>query len=550
MSGIDSLRDKARSKQEEAVTASAPVFIRACPGAGKTRVLVERHFRTGTSPRRTGRALLSFTNVAADELRDRCDGNRPDLTAFPHYIGTFDRFLWRYLVRPFLPAGPTWRHLHSWDQVPSAVVGHRKVPLSEFRFDYDPSTKHTQVRWPKPGNRLTNSGLTADSYCVSAKTARDRLQRDHGYMTGHEIRVAALNNVKDPSVTELLRHRFFEIVMDEAQDCSKLDLTLLDHLHDAELPLVVVADPDQGIYEWNDARPQELLTLTQRLPHHVELNGNWRSSAPICRLAATLRPASHTVPDLSVGTHHAVDNPVVLLPYGLERGKSSGLASPENAVEAFTELAAQEGIEGADCLVLAHSNASVPKIRSTPVLKAPKKPDTVALAWAAAVLGTGEADRNTREQALEIAARLLNAYWHPESSGSLSASLLEHGIAPALMCRSLPRCPSSGGRHSRRPVAQEGSHRLEEAKTTFRNRSGHPSGDASPGNGPLRHTDQCTGRPYRCHYIGIRTTEGAQLQHPPGKRKRSRSRSRPYPAKRDLQADRGLVRSVPAHRKL
>ncbi len=435
MSGIDSLRDKARSKQEEAVTASAPVFIRACPGAGKTRVLVERHLRTGTSPRRTGRALLSFTNVAADELRDRCDGNRPDLTAFPHYIGTFDRFLWRYLVRPFLPAGPTWRHLHSWDQVPSAVVGHRKVPLSEFRFDYDPSTKHTQVRWPKPGNRLTNSGLTADSYCASAKTARDRLQRDHGYMTGHEIRVAALDNVKDPSVTELLRHRFFEIVMDEAQDCSKLDLTLLDHLLDAELPLVVVADPDQGIYEWNDARPQELLTLTQRLPHHVELNGNWRSSAPICRLAATLRPASHTVPDLSVGTHHAVDNPVVLLPYGLERGKSSGLASPENAVEAFTELAAQEGIEGADCLVLAHSNASVPKIRSTPVLKAPKKPDTVALARAAAVLGTGEADRNTREQALEIAARLLNAYWHPESSGSLSASLPEHSIAPALMRR-------------------------------------------------------------------------------------------------------------------
>ncbi|CAL9328403.1 ATP-dependent DNA helicase Rep [Nocardiopsis dassonvillei] len=435
MSGIDSLRDKARGKQEEAATASAPVFVRACPGAGKTRVLVERHLRTEAMPRRTGRALLSFTNVAADELRDRCDGNRPDLTAFPHYIGTFDRFLWRYLVRPFLPAGPTWRHLRSWDQVPSAIVGHRKVPLAEFRFDYDPSTNHTLVRWPNPGNRLTNSTFSAESYCALAERVRDRLQRDHGYMTGHEIRVAALGNVEDPSVAELLRHRFFEIVVDEAQDCSQLDLALLSHLLDANLPLVVVADPDQGIYEWNDARPQELLALARRLPQHVELNGNWRSSAPICRLAATLRPAPHTVPDLSVGAHHAVDTPVVLLPYGFERRKSSGLEGPNEAVEAFTELAAREGIGNEDCLVLAHSNASVLRIRSEPALKAPKKPDTVALARAAAVFGTGEADRNTREQALEIAAQLLNAYWHPDGLGSLSASLAEHGITPALMRR-------------------------------------------------------------------------------------------------------------------
>ena len=36
------------------VHAAAPLFIRACPGAGKTRVLVDRHCLTPPGPRRAG----------------------------------------------------------------------------------------------------------------------------------------------------------------------------------------------------------------------------------------------------------------------------------------------------------------------------------------------------------------------------------------------------------------------------------------------------------------------------------------------------------------
>ncbi|MGG7607853.1 UvrD-helicase domain-containing protein [Streptomyces sp. ZG43] len=44
-----------------------------------------------------------------------------------------------------------------------------------------------------------------------------------------------------------LLSRFAEVVVDEAQDCSAADLAILQLLHDAGLPLVLVGDPDQAI---------------------------------------------------------------------------------------------------------------------------------------------------------------------------------------------------------------------------------------------------------------------------------------------------------------
>ncbi|WP_329359137.1 UvrD-helicase domain-containing protein [Streptomyces sp. NBC_01483] len=435
MSDLDTRRNQAQFQQQQAIHAAAPVFVRACPGAGKTRVLVDRHCLTPPGPRRSGRALLSFTNVAADELRERCSGNRPDLTAYPHYIGTFDSFLWRYLVRPFLPATLPWQHVLSWDHVPAAVVGPRKVPLSLFRFSYDSTTRRTRVQWPKPGKHLINSELSQEEYVIRAERRRDLLWQTRGYMTGHEVRIAALDHVRDPAVTDLLRHRFFEVVVDEAQDCSELDLAILEHVHRAGLPLAIVADTDQGIYEWNDARPQDLHTFTQHISNHLELNGNWRSSPPICQLAATLRPVLRSTPDLSVGDHYALDTPVLLLPYGRHRTKISGLLDATAAGESFVAFAAQIGIDAADCLALAHRNIAIPKARSKPAPHLPKEPDAKALAWAAAVFAADEAPPAVRGHALGLASTFLNDYWHPEDTGPLAETLAAHDITPAVMRR-------------------------------------------------------------------------------------------------------------------
>ncbi|MFD4220469.1 UvrD-helicase domain-containing protein [Streptomyces griseus] len=439
MNSIDDRRAQAEQRQQQAVHAAAPLYIRACPGAGKTRVLVDRHFQTPPGPRRAGRAMLSFTNRAADELRDRCSGSRPDLTAFPHFIGTFDSFLWRYLVRPFLPATPAWKHVLSWDQVPAAVVGYRKVPLSSFDFRYNPTTRATQVDWVDATRFLTNSNQSKADYIRLAENRRDLLWQSRGYMTGHETRIAALDHVRDPSVTRLLRHRFFEIVVDEAQDCSELDLAILEQLRQAGLPLVVVADPDQGIYEWNDARPDELRDFTDRLANHFELDGNWRSSPPVCQVAATLRPHSRGIQDDPVGDHHEVASPLLLLPYGTHRSKASALLDVVSSAEAFVAYAALEGIAAGDVLALAYRNNAIPTARSRPAPRFPKENDATALAWAVAVFHAPETPAATRKHALMIASTLLRDYWYPDTEESLAESLITHGVSPAIMQRRAAR---------------------------------------------------------------------------------------------------------------
>ncbi|MFF0451692.1 UvrD-helicase domain-containing protein [Streptomyces sp. NPDC004609] len=231
------------------------------------------------------------------------------------------------------------------------------------------------------------------------------------------------------------RHRFFEIVVDEAQDCSELDLAILEQMHRAGLPLVVVADTDQGIYEWNDARPQDLHSFTRRPPTHLELNGNWHSSPPVCQLAATLRPTARSIPDDPVGDHHDTAVPLLLLPYGRHGRKTSGLLDASDAGEAFVGHAARVDIAAADCMALAYRNDAVPKARSRPALNHPKGTDARALAWAAAVFTAAEAPAAARKHALAIASALLNDYWHPDTEETLADSLTAHGIAPAIMRR-------------------------------------------------------------------------------------------------------------------
>lgn len=85
---------------------------------------------------------------------------------------------------------------------------------------------------------------------------------EQSYFTGHEARVLALWNLRNAKAAAgllaPLRSRFAEVVVDEAQDCSAADLAILQSLHDASLPLVLVGDPDQAIYAWRGAEPHAL----------------------------------------------------------------------------------------------------------------------------------------------------------------------------------------------------------------------------------------------------------------------------------------------------
>ena len=81
------------------------IDLQAVPGSGKTTVLLakllimEKHlpFKDGS-----GILVISHTNTAIDEIKDKISKYCPKLFAYPNFIGTIQRFVDNFLALPFM----------------------------------------------------------------------------------------------------------------------------------------------------------------------------------------------------------------------------------------------------------------------------------------------------------------------------------------------------------------------------------------------------------------------------------------------------------------
>ncbi|MGW2310781.1 UvrD-helicase domain-containing protein [Actinomadura luteofluorescens] len=413
--------ESAQAQQEKAITALAPLYVPACPGAGKTHVIVSRHLAQPAATLRQGRALISFTRTARDQMAERCRSEgRRDLAVFPHFIGTMDSFIWEFLVLPFLAANRPWQLYDSWSAVRATVKLDRKVQLDAFPFAYDPHTGVESV----PVQALDRSAQQAlhgtrrpwRHWEKAAKHVRDQL-KEQGQLTCHESRMLAWRHLRErpDDVLVPLRSRFAEIMVDEAQDCSTTEIAILDAIHAAGLKLTVVGDPDQMIYEWRDADRQTLADFTEKLDSTVHLTGNRRSTPTICALAATLR-AGGRPPDVSVAGHDD-DPPVIVLPTTFGRSAKAIHCSGAPATTVFCEHAEGIGIPATSCLITARLRATLPISASerggNPITR---------LARAHQVITSGTADADKLHQACHEGATALLAYWYPGSTGGIATT--------------------------------------------------------------------------------------------------------------------------------
>ncbi|OLZ58143.1 UvrD-helicase domain-containing protein [Amycolatopsis keratiniphila] len=416
MTSLEQRRAAAQEQQRRATTLPAPLFVQACPGAGKTRVIVDRHLAAAGG--RRGRAVVSFTNVACDEVTRRCrDAGRPHLADFPNFVGTIDSFLWRYLVRPFLSSDRTWNRIDSWERIGATVDvwdGRRKhiLRLSDFQWTRDPGAEHCRAQLQfrtknAAAYKILESLRMLDAAAERAVRRRNALAKQ-GHITGHEARILALRGLSQHrrDVTSILTGRFAEVVIDEAQDCSALDLAILAELRDAGIPLVFVCDPDQAIYEFRGALPDRVRSFGLTLGVRVDLVGNWRSSPAICALAATLRPTPSRTADDPVGPSHDERGGVVLI-----RGSE---ALGEEILNVFNEYAQARGIALEQRLVLAHAAAKLPGgVRNTAVM--PPDNHSARAEWAARVLVSDTVTPAQRETACEILERTILRYWFTDA---------------------------------------------------------------------------------------------------------------------------------------
>ncbi|MCS6053055.1 ATP-dependent helicase [Klebsiella variicola subsp. variicola] len=354
MTGIHNLTPE----QESFASHVGGAFVNACPGAGKTRTIIARLARiAATLPSRQGIAILSFTNSAVDEFRERCLAAGLDtLLKYPSFMGTLDAFVRHFVVLPSCAISSQTRPiiLDSWDTLGveirlSGQFAFRGQPVSLDLFDPE-----TNVIDP---DRIRHAGLQnhvrqhQNRYQqVAANRRRSLLQA--GYMSAGDARAQTLRLIRDNVIGESLARalvaRFQEVMVDEGQDCNPLDLQILTWLRAHGVNVTFVCDPDQAIYEFRNGNPQGIQVFKDTYPIAAQkgLTGNFRSSPAICQLAATLRREGQI--DRSLGESADVDYPVLLLTYG-GRGPTAIIG------QAFLRRIRELGLESTKAIILAHS---------------------------------------------------------------------------------------------------------------------------------------------------------------------------------------------------
>lgn len=401
-------------------------FVTACPGSGKTRVMVERArailpFLSKTQ----GVLFLSFTESAVSELATRL-GHSGLLASpvFPSFIGTFDSFLWQFIIAPFGIPGIAARprlvpDLHERTIAPHETM--QRLPLSCFHAS---TNQIIPAQAARAGFDHEKDPARTARYVGVARALRMHF-RSRGELSYDSVRVVVAERLADTNFASRLGKalcgRFAELIVDETQDCNPSDLAVVEWLRSSGIPTKIICDPYQAIYSFRGGVTDELTSFGATFSNsdRHELSGNFRSSPNICKAIAALRPiGARQMVDEACGEHKNLAIHVHILPYagsGVHRGIG---ASYSGLITSFR-------FSLSECPVVA---ATIGSAMNAVGLAPPEGGETRTFRLAAAVSefqnsfdhgNVREAIRRVHELVLEIEGKLADVsyYQHLAASG-------------------------------------------------------------------------------------------------------------------------------------
>jgi DNA helicase II / ATP-dependent DNA helicase PcrA len=387
-------------EQKAVIGHSGSAFVSACPGAGKTQVLVERARQelriTSTGQ---GLAFLSFTNAAISELKNRLQSEgilpRPP---FPHYLGTFDTFIWQFFIAPFgIPGYAKAPQLipDMDERMVAPYKNARELPLSCF----DRTTgKMVSEKAKQAGFEATKKPGLTSQYEAAAKRCRERFIA-RGELNFNDVRAVVKGHLANSSLSktlsEALAARFREIVVDEAQDCNPADLEIINWLRVAGIVTKIICDPHQSIYEFRGGVTDQLFALRDSfaLSDRLMMSGNFRSNGNICKAIAAFRPpGEQQTTDQPLGSFAEDGTHIHVLAYG-------GTSIPSSIGQEFKALVQNSNLNPLDCPVISSTRDGACKAVGQAV-DATTQHRALRLALAVASFHAG-LEINARKQAME-----------------------------------------------------------------------------------------------------------------------------------------------------
>lgn len=319
------------------------VYLRACPGSGKTEVIAAKVAKEVREWSRfpAGIAVLSFSRSATGELVERIAlARRGGRSTFPHFVGTVDSFFLKHIVSPHAHRLTGYKG-RDGDLAIRVVdeqavcfhrtkykIDHEHVPAN--RFDWDPASDRFVFRHPVTAKQRAMNALKLEKYQLDDLAAAKAAFNANGFATYKDVERLALKILSNEDFNEHMNRlvaRYPHIIIDECQDLSADQIAIFAQLAGRGVTLHLIGDLEQAIYLFRNCRPEDVVEFVRALAcKEMLLRQNFRSGQSIVDLHGSLVKA-----DKITGQANYAETTCYLIEYR---------DCPSEALGIFDELAA------------------------------------------------------------------------------------------------------------------------------------------------------------------------------------------------------------------
>lgn len=253
------------------------IDLQAVPGSGKTTALLAKllildrylPFENGS-----GILVISHTNAAIEEIKNKLGRYCRNIFDYPNHIGTIQSFVDHYLAAPFYENQYKKKIFRIDDDLYNE--SHYMPPQSRgwLSRQFDPLVFLTQIKLYCDDVLVRGFPLRPLGIGTQTPTAQGILRlkkslRDKGYLSFEDAFILAFEYIdKYPEVKKLLQLRFKYVFVDEVQDMDVMQYAVLEKIFfegGSASTYQRIGDKNQAIYsrsevdnpDWAD-RPQVL----------------------------------------------------------------------------------------------------------------------------------------------------------------------------------------------------------------------------------------------------------------------------------------------------
>lgn len=307
-------------KQQQVINAlNQNILLSAGAGTGKTNVLSYRVANILNKNRANADEILclTFTNKACRELKNRITSQLDFETANKITIRTIHGFAYQVITTTAKKAQTIFKEFVIFDDedqktlIRQTIANFPKARALDIQYivncieqlkqeralkhiytedieaDYT-TIYHQHLKFNKTFNQQQSDNLTKFfqfdglNIIINYELA---LQQMHG-LDYKDLIANAYRLFQDENICSSWRKRYKYIMIDEMQDTSSFEYTMLENLFPGN-NIMLCGDEFQTIYEWRGSNPQKILTtFTEKYnPLIINFNENYRSTKLLLEMA-------------------------------------------------------------------------------------------------------------------------------------------------------------------------------------------------------------------------------------------------------------------------